>query len=47
MEEKVKVIQTSDTAKGTTIMFATDVAGAQIFFNDDHFISQIIIKMRK
>ena len=47
MEEKVKVIQTSDTSKGTTIMFAPDVASAQISFNDNYLVSHITIKMRE
>jgi hypothetical protein len=45
MEEKVTIIQTSNTAEGTTIKLAPDVAYIEATF-EDRLVSRVIVKMK-
>ena len=46
MEEKVTIIQTSNTSEGTTIKLAPDVAYLEVRF-EDRLVSQVTLKMRE
>jgi hypothetical protein len=45
MEEKVTIIQTSNTSDGTTIKLAPDVAYIEATF-EDRLVSRVIVKMK-
>ena len=45
MEEKVTIIQTSNTSEGTTIKLAPDVAYIEATF-EDRLVSRVIVKMK-
>ena len=46
MEDKVTIIQTSDTSEGTTIKLAPDVAYIEAHFEDRH-VSRVTVKMKE
>ena len=46
MEEKVTIIQTSNTSEGTTIKLAPDVAYIEATF-EDLLVSRVIVKMKE
>ena len=46
MEDKVTIIQTADTTKGTTIKRAPDVAQIEVYF-EDRIVSHLIVKMKQ
>ena len=46
MEEKVTIIQTSNTSEGTTIKLAPDVAYIEATF-EDRLVSRVIVKMKE
>ena len=46
MEEKVTIIQTSNTSEGTTIKLAPDVAYIEATF-EDCLVSRVIVKMKE
>ena len=46
MEEKVIIIQTSNTSEGTTIKLAPDVAYLEARF-EDRLVSQVTVKMKE
>ena len=46
MEDKVTIIQTADTTKGTTIKLAPDVAHVEVYF-EDRIVSHLIVKMKQ
>ena len=46
MEDKVTIIQTADTTKGTTIKLAPDIAQIEVYF-EDRIVSHLIVKMKQ
>jgi len=45
MEEKVRIIQTSDTSKGTVISLSSDVSQIEVTFTAERSVSRVVIKM--
>ena len=46
MEDKVTIIQASNTSEGTTIKLAPDVAYIEAHFEDRH-VSRVTVKMKE
>lgn len=46
MEEKVRIIQTSNTSMGTVISLSSDVSQIEVTFTAEHSVSRVVIKMK-
>lgn len=46
MEEKVRIIQTSNTSMGTVISLSSDVSQIEVTFTAERSVSRVVIKMK-